>query len=267
MRTQPQWCDDKAGPDFGKIGGPHLNVYSHAERRYDCTTCSPTVHADRGTFFDTVRTDRQGLLHAVALLVERPSLRAICRSTQGQLATALHWFDLAGQQAAAVSPHGMKRVQLPQAQLEERWTLIKHHRTTVTGMIPRISATPGCGKPARCPVACVLCLISLINVVSQKRSPAEPNVRPERMVDPPAVLPTNCQPRSLPSAPMTAPLNPHLSTAGLVVRARPRVGDALQRCVLPRLPNVVSQGGVLTYGGESSVADLPSSLRCVAANT
>jgi len=80
MQTQSHWCDQRACPDFGKIGGPNIKVYSYAERRYYCTTCSHTFHADRGTFFETVRTDRQVILNVVAMLVERKSLRAIAVS-------------------------------------------------------------------------------------------------------------------------------------------------------------------------------------------
>ncbi len=64
------------------------------------------------------------------------------------------------------------------------------------------------------------------------------------MVDPPYLLPTNCQPMSMHSSPMTAPLNHHLSTAGLVDRASNHVGYSIQSCVMPRLTNVGSGGGL-----------------------
>src|SRR5262249_5255640 len=79
METQRQWCDQKSCPDRGKIGARNIKSYSHVERRYYCTTCTHTFSADRGTFFDTLRTDRHVLLDAVAMLVERNSLRAISR--------------------------------------------------------------------------------------------------------------------------------------------------------------------------------------------
>jgi transposase-like protein len=64
----------------------------------------------------------------------------------------------------------------------------------------------------------------------------------------------------------TVPLNHHLSTVGLVARASNRVGYSIQSCVMPRLTNVVSKGGLLRYVGESSLAHLKSSQRFLAAN-
>jgi transposase-like protein len=138
MQTQPQWCDQRACPDFGKIGGSNLKVYSDAERRSYCTTCSHPFNADRGTLFETVRTDRQVILHVVAMVVERNSLRAICRIKRCQLDTVLHWLDLAGQQAAAVSRRLITSLHLTQAQIDELWTLIKKHRNTFKRVISTI---------------------------------------------------------------------------------------------------------------------------------
>lgn len=138
MQTQPQWCDHRACPDVGKIGGPNITVYSYAERRYYCTTCSHTFHADRGTFFETVRTDRQVILNGMARLVERHSLRAICRLKHGKLDTTLHWLDLAGQQAAVVSRHFMTGLPLTQAQIDALGTFIKKNRNTFKRVIPMI---------------------------------------------------------------------------------------------------------------------------------
>src|SRR5438046_10076297 len=101
METQRQWCDQKSCPDRGKIGARNIKPYSHVERRYYCTTCTHTFRADRGTFFDTLRTDRHVLVDAVAMLVERNSLRAISRITHCQPHPILHWLDLAGQHSAA----------------------------------------------------------------------------------------------------------------------------------------------------------------------
>jgi len=96
MQTQEQWCDHKACPDFGKIGTRNLKVTRDAERREYCTTCSHTFHADRGTFFDTWRTDCQVMVTVGAMVVERHRLRAIGRIEHGQRATTFTgWIVLA----------------------------------------------------------------------------------------------------------------------------------------------------------------------------
>jgi hypothetical protein len=125
METQGQWCDQKFCRDFGKIGAHNINIYSHAENRYYCATCHHTFNADNGTFFDTLRTDRNVLLDGVAMLVERNSLRAISRIKHCKPNTVLPWLDLAGQHAAAVSKHFMRGLHLTQAQIDELWTFVK----------------------------------------------------------------------------------------------------------------------------------------------
>jgi transposase-like protein len=125
METQRQWCDQKSCPDRGKIGARNIKPYSHVERRYYCTTCTHTFSADRGTFFDTLRTDRHVLLDAVAMLVERNSLRAISRIKHCKPHTVLHWLDLAGQHAAAVSKDVIHGLHVTQVQIDELWTFIK----------------------------------------------------------------------------------------------------------------------------------------------
>jgi transposase-like protein len=130
MDTDGQWCDNKFCVDFGKIGYKNIKVYSYAERRYYCVTCGQTFNFDKGNFFETLRTKRVVLLDAVALLVERNSLRAISRVKHSAPNTVLHWLDLAGQQAAAVSKHFVKGLHLTQAQIDELWTFVKKNRST-----------------------------------------------------------------------------------------------------------------------------------------
>jgi hypothetical protein len=138
MHTQPHWGDQRAGADVGTIGGPTIKVYRDTERRAYCTTGSHTFHADRGTFFETVRTDRPVMLNVVAMLVERHSLRAIGRIKRCQLDTVRHWLDRADQQAATVSHHCMRGLHGAQAQIDELWTCITKNRNTFTRVIPMI---------------------------------------------------------------------------------------------------------------------------------
>ena len=79
METEGQWCDNAFCPDRGKIDTDNIKMHSYAERRFRCTTCQRTFSADKGTFFATLRTPRPILLDAIAMLVERNSLRAVSR--------------------------------------------------------------------------------------------------------------------------------------------------------------------------------------------
>ena len=138
MEIQRQWCDQESCPDFGKIGTNNIRIYSHAERRFYCTTCNHTFCADKETFFETLRTEKNILLDAVAMLVERNSLRAIGRIKQSKPNTILHWLDLAGQHATAVSKHFIRSLHLTQAQIDELWTFVKKNRSILIQTIPAI---------------------------------------------------------------------------------------------------------------------------------
>lgn len=154
MGNGQQWCENKACADFAKINAPTITVHSYVEQRYSCASCKQTFSFDKGTFFATLRTDRQVLVEAVAMWVERNSLRAISRIKQCKADTVLHWLDLAGQHAAAVSQQFICGVHLPQAQIDELWTCVKKNRSIFTQTIPAMSAMPGYGEPWLCRVIC-----------------------------------------------------------------------------------------------------------------
>src|SRR5215510_4323795 len=92
METEGQWCDNASCPDCGKIGAGKVQIHSYSERRFRCTTCHRTFSADKGTFFETLRTPRPILLDVVAMLVERNSLRAISRIKHLSLSRLNHWL-------------------------------------------------------------------------------------------------------------------------------------------------------------------------------
>ncbi|MCA1617095.1 MAG: hypothetical protein LC729_01015 [Acidobacteria bacterium] len=125
MKIQQQWCDNLSCSDFGQVNASNIKVYSYAERRYYCTTCEQTFSFDRGTFFETLRTQRSILIDAIAMLVERNSLRAISRVKHVRANTVLHWLDLAGQHAAAISQLLIADLQITQAQIDALWTFVK----------------------------------------------------------------------------------------------------------------------------------------------
>lgn len=152
MDTQRQWCDNEWCPDFTKMGAQNIKIYSFAERRFYCTTCQRTFNADKGTFFETVRTPRPVLLEIIAMLVERNSLRAISRIKHCKTDAVLRWLDLAGQQAAGVSNHLIHDLHLTQAQIDELWTFVKKNKNTCNRTTHPSVAILGFGAPSPYPV-------------------------------------------------------------------------------------------------------------------
>lgn len=133
MELEHCWCDNAACPDFGKVAASNIKVYSYVERRYYCTTCQRTFSADRGTVFETLRSEHRIVTDVLAMLVERNSLRAIERLKHHPHNAVLHWLDLAGQHTATVSATLIRNLHLTQAQVDEMWTFVKKTRASASG--------------------------------------------------------------------------------------------------------------------------------------
>ena len=112
---------------------PPVTTLFAPTKEHSLKLCEP-----KGTFFETLRTEKNILLDAVAMLVERNSLRAIGRIKQSKPNTILHWLDLAGQHATAVNKHFIRSLHLTQAQIDELWTFVKKNRSILIQTIPAI---------------------------------------------------------------------------------------------------------------------------------
>src|ERR1700675_1310182 len=119
METEGQWCDNAFCPDCGKVGADNITIHSYAARRFRCPTCQRTFSADKGTFFETLRTSRPILLDVVAMLVERNSLRAASQNNTRKVDAARRGLDGAGQQGPAVNRHFIRDVHPTQVQVDE----------------------------------------------------------------------------------------------------------------------------------------------------
>ncbi len=167
-RKQP-WCPQRVCLDFGKVAAENIKVYSYVEQRLYCTTCRHTFSADTGTFFETIRTDRERVLAALELLTERNSLRAVERLDHCPHNTLLHWLDLAGSHVTAVSRELIHDLHISQAQIDELWTFVKKSRHTCNPLIPPVGETRGFGERSRCPVGCVSSAISAMSAAKPTR--------------------------------------------------------------------------------------------------
>jgi len=162
MKTDDQWCANKQCRDVGKVNVGNIVVHSYIERRFACRTCRQTFSADKGTFFETIRSERLAIIEVFALLSERNSLRAIERLRHHPHKVLLRWLGLAGQQGAAVSAHLIRNLRVTQAQVDELWTFVKKSRNTWSLTIPPTLATPGFGAPSRCLADCGSSVISVM---------------------------------------------------------------------------------------------------------
>src|SRR4051812_21974149 len=154
MELGQRWCDNATCHDYGKVGAGNIKAFSHVERRYYCATCRRAFGADKHRFFETLRCPRATVLEALALLVERNSLRAAARLTRHSPNRVLHWLTLAGQHGASVSAALIRDLSITQVQIDELWTFFKKSKPTASRKILRTSATCGSGAPWPCPAGC-----------------------------------------------------------------------------------------------------------------
>src|SRR3954454_15746497 len=193
MELEQRWCDNAACRDYGKVGAGNIKAFRHVERRYYCATCRCTFSEDKHTFFETLRCPRATVLDALALLVERNSLRAAARLTHHSPNRVLHWLALAGQQGASVSATLIRDLSLTQVQIDELWTFVKKSKSTASRTTPLTSATCGSGAPWPCPAGCAWSAISAMTAASRRHARFWPNSRPGPMAGPPSSPVTNCQ--------------------------------------------------------------------------
>jgi hypothetical protein len=105
----------------------------------------------------------------VAMLVERNSLRAISRIKHCKVATILHWLDLAGQHAEAVSAHMIHSLHVTYTQIDELWTFVKKSKNTFNQTIHLMLVTLGSGGPLLCRVIYVWSTTSVMTAASVKQ--------------------------------------------------------------------------------------------------
>ncbi len=132
MELHRQWCAQTACRDFRKVDAGNLQVHSYVEHRLYCATCLHTFSVDKGTFFETLRSEQIVVVDVLAALGERSSVRALERLKHHPPNTILHWLDLAGQHLAAVSAELIRDVHLRQAQVDELWTFVKKTSSSST---------------------------------------------------------------------------------------------------------------------------------------
>jgi transposase-like protein len=133
MNLKQQWCDNSACRDHRKVAAGNIGFYSRAEGRLYCKTCRRTFSADKGTFFETLRSPRAYVVETLAHLGERASLRAVERLRQRPVNTVLDWLDKAGVHTAQVSDQLIQGLHVTYAQVAELWTFVKKTRAPATG--------------------------------------------------------------------------------------------------------------------------------------
>jgi transposase-like protein len=123
------FCPNRGCPMYGKVGAGNIRRHgtygSRGRRRYACKTCGKTFSETKGTAFYNLRRSMDTILQALAMLVERDSIRGTARAMGVKKDTVSRWLERAAKHSEEVSQHLMENLKLTQVQVDEIWAYIK----------------------------------------------------------------------------------------------------------------------------------------------
>jgi len=141
MRQRPLpdglYCPNPSCSVFGQEAENQLDrhTYYGPDRtiQYRCRVCGQTFSQTKGTFFYRLRTPREKVLQALAMVAEQGGIRATGRACGFDKDTIQSWVERAGRHAEEVSAYLIVACQLSQAQLDALWTFVKKRRPPPRG--------------------------------------------------------------------------------------------------------------------------------------
>jgi len=138
MRQKPRpdglYCPNPACARFGREENCQLerHAYYGPDRsvQYLCRACGKTFSETKGTFFYRLRTPKERILTALAMIAEGGGIRATGRAIGVDKDTVQSWVERAGQHTEEVTAYLTVSCRLSEAQLDALWTFVKKKSNT-----------------------------------------------------------------------------------------------------------------------------------------
>lgn len=138
MRQKPRpdglYCPNPDCALFGIAEGCQLDrhAYYGSDRRpqYLCRACGKTFSETKGTFFYRLRTPKEKVLNALAMVAENGGIRATGRAMGVDKDTVQSWVERAGKHVEEVTAYLTVSCRLSEAQLDALWTFVKKKSPT-----------------------------------------------------------------------------------------------------------------------------------------
>jgi transposase-like protein len=99
-------------------------------RRLSCRECKKTFSENYGTPFFGLMTDRERVVQALKMVVERGSMRGAARAMGVDKDTICAWVRKASEHAEALSDYMLRDLHMTTVELDELWTTVKKSRRT-----------------------------------------------------------------------------------------------------------------------------------------
>jgi transposase-like protein len=128
-------CPNKRCKDYGARGRENIGVngWSGTRRRFRqliCHHCGKTFSENYGTPFYGIHTDREKIVQALKMVVERGSMRGAAKAMDVDKDTICDWVRKASEHADTFSEYMLRDLQMTAVELDELWTTVKKNRST-----------------------------------------------------------------------------------------------------------------------------------------
>ena len=128
------YCPNPECPVFGQEEGRQLERHAYygpgRATQYLCRACGKTFSETKGTFFYRLRTPKEKILMALAMVAEGGGIRATGRAMGVDKDTIQSWVERAGEHVEEVSAYLTVNCHLSEAQLDALWTFVKKKTRT-----------------------------------------------------------------------------------------------------------------------------------------
>jgi transposase-like protein len=116
-------------------GNVRVNGFSGSRRRFRqlaCRACGKTFSENYGTPFYGIKTDREKIVQALKMVVERGSMRGAARAVGVDKDTICDWVRKGSEHAEAFTEYMLHDLHMAAVELDEFWTTVKKNRSTST---------------------------------------------------------------------------------------------------------------------------------------
>jgi len=123
------FCPNEACPDYGKRGKGNIRLKEYYGKKSTalliCKTCKKSFSENRGTPFFGLHTPKETVLRAMAVLVEKGSIRGTARAMDVDKDSVARWLKRAGEHREEVTEYLFRELNFSQVQIDEIWRFTK----------------------------------------------------------------------------------------------------------------------------------------------
>jgi transposase-like protein len=112
-----------------------VNGWSGRRKRFRqlaCRVCGRTFSENYGTPFYGIKADKDRIVQALKMVVERGSIRGAARAMGVDKDTVCDWVRKASEHAESLTEYMLHDLHMTTVELDELWTTVKKSRRTST---------------------------------------------------------------------------------------------------------------------------------------